>query len=144
MRKINLAVLSALVSLAACANNKALELGEEPGNYVFPINKDKWAYTAFGFYVSRDTTFSDEIEYEAIVDMRQIRMEYLTKYDTTENFKKTYPSFVRYKGKTDCGKNTVTVDQLDAVMREIYSKVETQPNDVSRALCTLKQMTKDK
>ena len=138
--KINLFLMVALLS--ACANNKALELGEEPGNYVFPLTKDKWAYTAFGFYVSRGTTFGDEVDYEAIVDMRQTRSGYLAKYDTTENFKKTYPSFVRYKGKTDCGKNTVTVTQLDAAMREIYGKAETQPNDISRALCTLNQMTK--
>lgn len=143
-KKIALAAQLLCIALVSCANNKALELGEEPGNYIFPITKENYAYTVYGFYLSRDTKFGDEIVYEVVQDMRQIRMDLLQNYDTTEHFKRSYPHFIRYKGKTDCGKNTATVEQMNMNMEVIYSNVEAKPNEISKALCTLKQMAAGK
>ena len=137
--KIKLCVCLPL--LLSCTNNRALELGEEPGNYKFPITKAEYAYTVYGFYVSRGTRFGDEIEYEVIRDMRQTRADLLRNYQVTDNLRQNYPSFFKYKGSTDCGKNTVTVEQLGASMDVLYSSVHTQMDDIARALCTLRQMS---
>ena len=131
--------------LSSCAlSNPALELAEEPGEYASPIDKTKWAYCAYGFYINRATEFDDTITYEALYDNRKNKKGLMSIYQATDDFRRYYPAFIRHKGKTDCGSNSATIEQLDDNFKPVRTEQLTSVTEVSTALCSIKRLSTEK
>jgi len=131
-----------LLLLTGCTN-AALELAETPGQYLDPIGKNQWAYTAYGFYLNRNTEFGERITYEILYDNRARKAQLMRDFTVTDGLRWTYPSFIRHKGKTDCGMNHAAVDQLGERMEVLYSKTEYAMTEVAINLCAIKNLSEN-